>query len=403
MSALNRRESLCRLGALGLGCVPGVYAAEATSKTESPRLLVVMLRGAYDATNTLIPYSSSFYHEARPHLAIAKPSSDEYSAIELTAEWGLHPALRSSLFPFWQAKSLAFVPFSGLEDPSRSHFEMQDKIEFGRGARSSDYSSGFLNRLVAEISPIPPAMAFTGTLTPIFRGASRVPNMALENGVIRPVSPQEIERSEHIARMYEGTALAASVREGFETRQRVQQQLAGEMEAASRGATSPRGLGLAAPRIAKLLRETYRIGFIDVGRWDTHVGQGAATGVLADRLSELGSSLAVLAHELGALWAHTTVVVLSEFGRTFRENGNRGTDHGHGSVMWVLGGGVRGGRVLGEQVASEPQTLNQNRDWPILNDYRSVLAGLFARQYGLTSAALERIFPGAQPRDVGLI
>ena len=181
--------------------------------------------------------------------------------------------------------------------------------------------------------------------------------MALENGVIRPVSPQEIERSEHIARMYEGTALAASVREGFETRQRVQQQLAGEMEAASRGATSPRGLGLAAPRIAKLLRETYRIGFIDVGRWDTHVGQGAATGVLADRLSELGSSLAVLAHELGALWAHTTVVVLSEFGRTFRENGNRGTDHGHGSVMWVLVGGCAAG---GYWVSKSPVSLRHS-------------------------------------------
>lgn len=402
MRGLNRRESLRWLGCTAVAGLPGARLLAAPAAGPQ-RLLVVMLRGAYDATNTLIPYSSPFYYEARPNLAIAKPGADEHAAIELTADWGLHPALRTSLLPLWQAKSLAFVPFSGLEDPSRSHFEMQDKIEFGRGSRSNDYSSGFLNRLAAELSSGFAPMSFTSTLTPILRGGVRVPNMVLERGLIRPSNPQELERSEQIARMYEGTALAANVREGFDTRQRVQRELAGEMEAASRGAASPQGLALAAPRIAKLLRDSYRIGFIDVGRWDTHVGQGAATGVLADRLTELGGALATLARELGDVWADTTVVVVSEFGRTFRENGNRGTDHGHGSALWVLGGRVRGGRVLGEQVASQPQTLNDNRDWPVLNDYRAVLAGLFGRWYGLSPAALERIFPGAKAQDVGLI
>jgi uncharacterized protein (DUF1501 family) len=402
MSDWNRRDSLRWLGGVAASGWPGVQLLAAPA-AGAQRLLVVMLRGAYDATNTLIPYSSSFYYEARPNLAIAKPGSDALAALELTADWGLHPALRTSLLPLWQAKSLAFVPFSGLEDPSRSHFEMQDKIEFGRGSRFSDYSSGFLNRLAAELSPTSRALAFTNTLPPILRGSVRVPNIALERGAIRAMSAQEMVQVEQISRMYEDTPLAAPVREGFETRQRVQQELAGEMEAASRGATSPRGLALAAPRIAKLLRDSYRIGFIDVGRWDTHVAQGGATGMLADRLSELGDGLALLARELGDAWAHTTVVVVSEFGRTFRENGNRGTDHGHGSALWVLGGSVRGGRVLGEQVASQPQTLNDNRDWPVLNDYRAVLAGLFGRWYGLSPAALARVFPGAPPQDVGLI
>lgn len=402
MRGLNRRESLRWLGCTAVAGLPGARLLAAPAAGPQ-RLLVVMLRGAYDAINTLIPYSSPFYYEARPNLAIAKPGADEHTAIELTADWGLHPALRTSLLPLWQAKSLAFVPFSGLEDPSRSHFEMQDKIEFGQGSRSNDYSSGFLNRLAAELSPGFAPMSFTSTLTPILRGGVRVPNMVLERGRIRPSNPQELERSEQIARMYEGTALATNVREGFDTRQRVQRELAGEMEAVSRGAASPQGLALAAPRIAKLLRDSYRIGFIDVGRWDTHVGQGAATGVLADRLTELGGALATLARELGDVWADTTVVVVSEFGRTFRENGNRGTDHGHGSALWVLGGRVRGGRVLGEQVASQPQTLNDNRDWPVLNDYRAVLAGLFGRWYGLSPAALARIFPGAKSQDVGLI
>jgi uncharacterized protein (DUF1501 family) len=133
------------------------------------------------------------------------------------------------------------------------------------------------------------------------------------------------------------------------------------------------------------------------------VGQGAATGYLASRLDELGRGLATLPQEMGAAWKDTTVVVMSEFGRTFRQNGNRGTDHGHGSVMWVLGGSVRGGRVAGEQVAVNKASLFQDRDYPVLNEYRSVLGGLFARQYGLGASQLAQVFPGASARDIGLL
>jgi uncharacterized protein (DUF1501 family) len=159
--------------------------------------------------------------------------------------------------------------------------------------------------------------------------------------------------------------------------------------------------------MARLMRERFDLGFVDVGGWDTHVGQGGATGYLATRLAELGRGLAGFAEEMGDdAWRDTVVVVVSEFGRTFRENGNQGTDHGHGTVYWVLGGGLAaqaGGRVLGEQVALSPQTLFQNRDYPVLNEYRAVLGGLFTRLYGLSPAQVGQVFAGVRPIDLGLV
>ena len=162
---------------------------------------------------------------------------------------------------------------------------------------------------------------------------------------------------------------------------------------------------LEARRIATLMRGRFSLGFIDVGGWDTHVNQGGATGQLANRFEEVGRGLAAIADELGPdLWRQTTVMVISEFGRTFRENGNRGTDHGHGSVYWLLGGGLAsGGPVAGDQIALTATTLFQNRDYPVLNDYRAVLGGLWQRQFGLSNAALARVFPGVRPKDLRLV
>jgi uncharacterized protein (DUF1501 family) len=151
------------------------------------------------------------------------------------------------------------------------------------------------------------------------------------------------------------------------------------------------------------MQSQFNLGFVDVGGWDTHVNQGGANGYLAGRLSELGRGLAGFADEIGPGWNDTVVVVISEFGRTFRENGDRGTDHGHGSTYWVMGGGVRGGRIAGPQVALSPATLNQNRDYPVLTDYRGLIGGLAARLYGLDPAQLQTVFPGAAPVDLGLV
>jgi uncharacterized protein (DUF1501 family) len=152
------------------------------------------------------------------------------------------------------------------------------------------------------------------------------------------------------------------------------------------------------------MREQYNLGFVDVGGWDTHVNQGAATGYLADRLGELGRALAGFSEEIGpAAWRDTVVVTISEFGRTFRENGDRGTDHGHGTVYWVLGGGINGGRILGEQMKVEQSKLFQNRDYPVMTDYRGLFAGLFQRMYGLGNPSIERIFASIHPIDLGIV
>jgi uncharacterized protein (DUF1501 family) len=193
------------------------------------------------------------------------------------------------------------------------------------------------------------------------------------------------------------------VNEGFVVRDGMMQELAAEMEAASRNAITARGFELEAQRMARLMRGKYNVGFVDVGGWDTHVGQGGAEGNLANRLEALGRGIASFSTEMGAAWNDTVVVVLSEFGRTFRENGNRGTDHGHGTVYWVAGGGIRGGRVVGEQVAVQQSTLHQNRDYPVLNEYRALLGGLVARLYGLSDAQIARVFPGASAKDLGLV
>ncbi|MBS0316030.1 MAG: DUF1501 domain-containing protein, partial [Proteobacteria bacterium] len=241
---------------------------------------------------------------------------------------------------------------------------------------------------------------FTAQIPLSMQGSVQVPNMALRAVGKSALDPRQ---SRLIASMYQGSTLASRVDEGFTVRDQVMRDLESEMQASGRNAVSARGFGAEARRIARLMADRYDIGFVDVGGWDTHVNQGAAQGYLANRLGELGQGLAAFAQEMGPAWQRTTVVVVSEFGRTFRQNGNHGTDHGHGTVYWVLGGGVRGGRIAGEQQRVERATLFQNRDLPVLNEYRAVLAGLFRRQFGLTGAQVGQVFAGVTPRDIGLV
>lgn len=386
--------------------MPGVrlQAASTSSNSGSPKFLFVFLRGGMDAASMLVPTSSSFYYEVRPDIAIAKPSSDLVSALPLTADWGLHPAFRDSLYPLYQQGELAFVPFSGTDDLSRSHFETQDSIELGQfNNRSISYGSGFLNRLSSQLQSgkVVASMAFTDQLPIALQGNLRIPNTSLRNLSKPSVDPRQ---SSIITAMYKGTSLEDSVQSGFAVREQVIREMSAEMEAASRGAITAKGFELEARRIARLMRDQYSVGFVDIGGWDTHVAQGGATGYLASRLDELGQGLAAYSQEMGADWHNTVVVVMSEFGRTFRQNGNRGTDHGHGSVMWVLGGAVRGRRVVGEQVQMTASTLFQNRDYAVLNEYRSVLGGIFKRLWGLSDNQLNTVFPGyAGAHDWGLV
>lgn len=400
---MHRRDFLrstvtLALAAPALGFTSRLYAAPAST----PRMLVVFLRGGYDCNHLLVPYGSDFYYESRPNLAIARPDPAKAdSAIALDAQWGLHPALRDSLYPLWQRKQLAFIPFAGTDDLSRSHFETQDNIEAGQATgQRADYRSGFMARLAAQLTNAPP-IAFTDALPLSFQGGTRdIPNVSLRANAKAAFDERQ---SAILAGMYSHTALASAAADGLELRQQVSQELQGEMTKANRGAATARAFAEETRRMATLMQSQFRLGFVDVGGWDTHVNQGGASGTLANNLGNLADGLASYADALGDAWNDTTVVVVSEFGRTFRENGNRGTDHGHGTVYWVLGGNVRGGRIIGEQVAVNASNLLQNRDYPVLNNYRDVLGGLFARTWGLSASQLQSVFPGAKPTDLHLV
>jgi uncharacterized protein (DUF1501 family) len=377
----------------------------AAPKTDA-KLLVVFLRGAYDAANVVIPTGSDFYYQSRPTLAIPRPGSASGKtgpeAVSLDSEWGLHPALHDSILPLWQRKQIAFVPFAGTDDLTRSHFETQDTIELGQPVNGSrNYQSGFMARLSAVLTRGQP-IAFTDQLPLIFHGGDTpIPNIGL-NSIGKPsIDERQVGL---ITQMYKDNGLAASVAEGFHVRDAVYQSISRENVAANRNAVSPKGFELSARRIALLMKGGYNLGFVDVGGWDTHVNQGGATGYLADRLNELGRGLVGFADEIGSdAWRDTVVVVISEFGRTFRENGDKGTDHGHGSVYWVLGGSISGGRLMGQQVKVEQATLFQNRDFPVLTDYRGLFGGLFKSMYGFDNTLLQKIFSAVAPIDLSIV
>lgn len=399
---MNRREFL--LAAASATALPALSFSGRlfAAPTHSPRFLFVFLRGGYDCNNFLVPYGSDFYYESRPTIAIAKPDANNPSTtIPLDTNWGINPVLRDSIYPLWQKKQVAFIPFAGTDDLSRSHFETQDNIERGEPSNEGgNYRSGFLGRLSGVLSGTP-AIAFTNSLPLSFQGAGKdIPNISLRGDTKAHFDDRQ---SSILAGMYKNTSLASAAADGLSLRTTVSKDLQNEMVAASRGAPNANGFAQETQRIATLMRDQYRLGFVDVGGWDTHVNQGNVTGGLANNLRNLGEGLAAYAAALGSEWDNTTVVVVSEFGRTFRENGDRGTDHGHGTVHWVLGGKVNGGRIAGEQVAVTQQNLLQNRDYQVLNNYRDVYSGLLARVWGLRGNQLQSVFPGAKPRDLQLV
>lgn len=398
---MNRRQFLFAAAAAAalptLSFTGRLFAAP----VDTPRFLLVFLRGAYDCNNLLVPYTSDFYYAARPTLAIARPDAGNAdSAIALDAHWGLNPVMRDSLYPLWQRKQIAFVPFAGTTDLSRSHFETQDHIERGAPASAAGYRSGFLGRLAAQLSSVP-AIAFTNALPLSLLGAGRdIPNISLKGN---PRSRFNARQADILTQMYQGTPLASATADGLALPATISADLREEMQQAGRGAPGARSFATETRRIATLMRDRYRLGFVDVGGWDTHVNQGSVRGGLANNLRNLGEGLAAYADTLGAEWDNTVVVVLSEFGRTLRENGGKGTDHGHGTVHWVLGGKVNGGRIAGEQVAVTQANLLQDRDYPVLNNYRDVLGGILRRSWNLSAAQLDQVFPAAQPKDLALL
>jgi len=400
---MNRRH-LLKLGGAAL-LTAGVSGRLYAAPPGGPRFLLIFLRGGYDSTNLLIPYTSSFYYEARPNIAIPKPDPAlNTGALALDADWALAPAVRETIGALYMQRQVAFIPFAGTDDLSRSHFETQDSIELGQPSGGGrNYRSGFLGRLsdaLAGANDAGASISFTDALPLAFEGTVTVPNLSLKN-VGKP--PFDARQAGILSDMYAGHHLQSAVRDGLELRQEVAQTFADEMNAANRNAINTKGFELEAERMGKLMRDKYRIGFIDVGGWDTHVNEGGAEGALAANLSSLGRGLQVFSQSLGSEWNNTVVVVLSEFGRTFRENGNRGTDHGHGTVYWILGGSINGGTIRGEQQQLARATLFQDRDYPVLNDYRAVLGGLFHSMWALSATQLAHVFQDTPPVDLKLV
>ena len=402
---MNRRDFVRAASATTALASWQLWAAPPT--TTDSRLVVVFLRGAYDALSAVVPYAEGFYHEARPNIGLKRPDkNDARMALTLDGRWALHPAMANGLMPLWESSQLAFVPFAGTGFVSRSHFQAQDWVEFGQAhGERMDTGSGFLNRLLVELGGRPGAhnaVGFTQALPVSLRGEMKVANAPLGAPSRRRLGPAY---EELLQSMYVGHPLQSMVTDGLGLRRQIASELRDEMQAASRQALPAGGFALEAARMGRLLREQpqYKLGFVDVGGWDTHAGQGAEQGVLANRLQGLADGLGALADSLGPQWRHTVVVVLSEFGRTFHENGSRGTDHGHGSTLWVLGGSVAGGALRGEQADISPTSLHEGRDLPVLNEYRNVLGGLLMQQFGLGKAAIERVFPGSVPRSLNLL
>ncbi|HML09596.1 MAG TPA: DUF1501 domain-containing protein [Stellaceae bacterium] len=393
---MNRRNLLGLASGAAIAPMLGpIWAARADEA--SPRLVVIMLRGAVDGLNVVVPYGEQAYYNARPTIAIQRPGGPN-GALALDGHFGLHPAL-ASLMPLWAEKKLAFIHAAGSPDPNRSHFDAQQFIENGTPGRPAT-PDGWMNRTLAALpgarTPTD-ALSVGPTLPFILRGPIAVANLPLGPKAAQPMAIDQPQVASAFDKLYAGTdKQAEAYRQGREARTELVADMPAEEQMADNGAPPANDFPAIAGRLAGLMtRDRHiRLAFGALGGWDTHVNQGNDTGQLAGRLRPLGDGLVALAKGLGPDWDDTIVVVISEFGRTVRENGNRGTDHGHGNAIWIAGGKVNGGKIYGDWPGLADAQLYQNRDLAITTDYRLVLATVLERHLRLPDTAMAQIFPG---------
>ncbi len=408
---MNRRYFLHQAGftafsaLAAIGTHGWIAQSNAQGSSSSPkRLIVIFLRGAVDGLNVVVPYRESTYYENRPRIAIPRPNTVG-GALDLDGQFGLHPAL-APLMPLWQQKSLAFVHASGSPAPTRSHFEAQDNME--RGALGlSTTQDGWMNRLLGVMSGRNPIQAVNvGNTTPrILAGRVPVATLALGRGAARPLQIDRPQVAAAFDSLYSSSdAISQAYKEGRLARKAILSNLDAETTMANNGAPLPNGFAGDARRLAQMMVKDNRVklGFMALGGWDTHVNQGASQGQLARNLEQLGQGLATLQTTLGSAYKDTTILVMSEFGRTAHENGDGGTDHGHGNVMWLLGGGVRGGKVYGDWPGLAANQLHENRDLAITTDFRDVIAVTLARHLTLSDHHLSQILPSYRPLQSNL-
>jgi uncharacterized protein (DUF1501 family) len=398
---MNRRQFLIQSSLFSASSLIGIgthgWAAPSILATDPnpPRLIVVFLRGGIDGLSVVVPYQEPTYYLDRPTIAIPKPGEPN-GAIDLDGQFGLHPAL-TPLLPLWQQKSLAFVHACGSNDDTRSHFDAQDYLESGTpGVKST--RDGWMNRLLGVMSDKNPIQAVSvGATTPrIFLGKRAVANLASGRGAGNRLQIDKPQVGDAFDRLYgNNDPLSRTYREARIARIELLKDLEAEMKMANKGATLPAGFPDDAQRLARLMARDPRIqvSFLAVGGWDIHSTQGAAQGQLARNLEQLAKGLVAIQTGLGAAYQNTTIVVMSEFGRTVKENGNGGTDHGHGNVMWLLGGGIRGGTVYGKWAGLEPAQQYQARDLAVTTDFRDVLGTVLTQRLGVDERKLGRVFP----------
>ena len=394
--------------ALGASLVLPVGRSAWAATGEAPtrqKLVIVMLRGAVDGMNVVAPVGDPNYALLRPTIGLAKPRQ-EGGALDLDGYFGLHPAL-APLMPLWQRKKLAFVHASGSPDTTRSHFDAQDYMESATpGIKGTP--DGWMNRLLTQLpGPSTPTRALSvGPLMPrILSGPAAAVNLPNGAAATRADVLDRPAVGSAFDQMYAGHArFGRAYADGREAHRDVMAaSMSKEMAAADNGAPLPNGFPDDAARLATLMRSNDKIqlAFVALGGWDTHIRQGGATGQLAARLSPLALGLATLAERLGPMFDDTTIVVMSEFGRTARENGNGGTDHGRGNAMWILGGPVAGGKVYGDWKGVGDAALNEGRDLPVTTDFRAVLAQIAEKHLRLGDKQLSRLFPALPLKEAG--
>jgi uncharacterized protein (DUF1501 family) len=389
------------LAAVGTAALPSFLAraAFATSDPGKKRLVVIFQRGAADGLNIVVPHGESSYYSVRPTINIPKRS-----VLDLDGFFGLHPAM-ASFQPLWKQKHLAIVHAAGSPDPTRSHFDAQDFMESGTpGIKITD--DGWLNRALhdlpagksAEDKSAFRAIALGPSLPRILSGKEAA--VAVNNinefavgGKNRNAAPM----SNSFEAMYDHSVDAVLHGAGQETFDAVKALKAADPAryTPAPNANYPKGrFGDSLKQLAQMIKANLgvKIAFADIGGWDHHVNEGSTQGQIANVLGDFSQSIAALWTDFGDLAEETVIVTMSEFGRTARENGNRGTDHGHANVMFVLGGPVRGGKVYGRWPGLDQSQLYEGRDLAVTTDFRTVLSEVVANYLG--NKDLRTVFPG---------
>jgi uncharacterized protein (DUF1501 family) len=410
--AITRRVFLKNgaLAVVGTSVIPSfltraVYAAQTAVGAAGKRLVVLFQRGAADGLNIVVPHAEQAYYAMRPSIAIPRPRNDGQSVIDLDGFFGLHPSM-GAFKTLWDQRHLAIVHAAGSPDTTRSHFDAQDYMESGTpGVKSTE--DGWLNRAIASVkesgaSPFR-AVAMGGALPRTLAGS--VPAVAMSDirgFAVGGRGPGATVASNTFEAMYEQSVDTVLHGTGNETFEAVKMLKSADPEKYSpaAGADYPRGrFGDSLRQVAQLIKANLgvEVAFADIGGWDHHVNEGSVQGQIANLTREFSQSIAAFWTDLGALGESTVIVTMSEFGRTARENGNRGTDHGHANVMFVLGGPVQGGKVYGRWPGLQAEHLYESRDLAITTDFRQILGEAVYRHLG--SSDLKAVFPGFEKSD----